>query len=260
MRSRFDGTALWSGFFCLAFAAPTASADEAIVRTVRDWYEMGGFVMHGLVACSVVVLGITAERVVALRRGAVVPRRLVREVKRHAAARDVQGLEALASSGRSSLARLTGVAARALDGGDRATAEQVLAEVAVSESGRLAHNLPLLAAIANIATMLGLLGTVLGMIDAFEMIASTGTSDAGVVAGGIFRALVTTAAGLSVGIVTLAIHTALRRRVEGFSERLEDALNGLLDAWQRGQEAPEGPVSVAAVERVVPAAVAAEAP
>ena len=243
------------GVSILLVATP-ASAQEDLVRTIRDWYVMGGWVMHGLALCSVVLLGITFERLIALRCGAVAPRALAREVARLAALRDVPGLEKLAGAGCSSLARLTGVAARALRDGERPAAEQVLAEAAVSESGRLAHNLSLLAALANLATMLGLLGTVLGMIEAFQMIATTGTSDAGVVAGGIFRALVTTAGGLSVGIVALAIHTALRRRVEGWTERLEDALNALLEAWESGPATSPTPID--AVERVAAPAVAAE--
>ena len=238
--------------------APVAWSQESALRTAQDWYAMGGWVMHGLAICSVVVLGITFERLVSLRNGAVAPRKLARETTRLAAQRDLRGLEALVAKERSSLARLAGVAARTLRDGDRAEAEQVLAEVAVSESGRLAHNLSLLAALANLATMLGLLGTVLGMIDAFQMIAATGTSDPGVVAGGIFRALVTTAGGLSVGIVALAIHTGLRRRVEGCTERLEDALNGMLEAWEAAP--PPCPAVVTTAAPLRSSAMAAEAP
>ena len=61
---------------------------------------------------------------------------------------------------------------------------------------------------------MGLLGTVLGMIESFELIAKTGTGDARVVAGGIFQALVTTAAGLMLGITAVLIHSYLRRKVE----------------------------------------------
>jgi biopolymer transport protein ExbB len=77
--------------------------------------------------------------------------------------------------------------------------------------------------------MLGLLGTVLGMISAFGTIALLGTSDARVVASGIFEALVTTAGGLLIGVAAVACHTHLVRRAERITMQIEAVAAALLD-------------------------------
>ena len=188
------------------------------LRTLQDWYGMGGPVMHLLAFCSVLVLAISLERAWRLRRSAVFPRRLAADAQAAWSQSDLSGLWPACAEGKSTLARLLR---------EGLTSEQPLQSVAESgksEVQRLSRNLPLLAALANIATMLGLLGTVLGMIEAFELIAGTGTGDAKVVASGIFRALVTTAAGLGVGIVALALHAVFGRRIEEWTHSLEDFL------------------------------------
>ena len=87
----------------------------------------------------------------------------------------------------------------------------------------------MIAALGNIATMIGLLGTVLGMIQSFDLIAKTGTGDARVVAGGIFQALITTAGGLMVGISAIGAHSYLRRKVEVLEIDLEETSFRLLE-------------------------------
>jgi biopolymer transport protein ExbB len=90
------------------------------------------------------------------------------------------------------------------------------------EVHRLQRNLPLLASVGNLATMIGLFGTVMGMIEAFDTIAASGSSDVSLVAGGIFRALVTTAGGLGVGITALGAHAFLSRRADDFTAAVEE--------------------------------------
>ncbi len=118
--------------------------------------------------------------------------------------------------------------------------EDAVETAGTHEATVLRRNLPLLAAIGNMATMMGLLGTVLGMITSFDLIATTGTGDARVVAGGIFQALVTTAAGLMVGLFAIGFHSFLRRRVEVMEIDLEEKSFRLLeDLWVGRQAGPE---------------------
>ena len=102
-------------------------------------------------------------------------------------------------------------------------------------------SLPLLAALGNMATMLGLLGTVLGMIESFDLIAKTGTGDARVVAEGIFQALVTTAAGLMVGLVAIGAHSLLRRKAELLEVELVEKASRMLEDLWLGREAAGQP-------------------
>jgi biopolymer transport protein ExbB len=91
-----------------------------------------------------------------------------------------------------------------------------------------------LAVVATVAPLVGLLGTVVGMIEAFHVIAFTGgMGDASLLAGGISKALINTAAGLAVALPSLAMHHYFRHRLVVSSLALEDALDRVLDACVR---------------------------
>lgn len=192
-------------------------------RTLRDWYALGGWVMHLLSLCSVLIVGGILERAWRLRRGAVAPRALEKAVRAAAESGNRSPLVDRGADGRSALARLVEAGLSAVEPIDR------VESLGAIEAQRLRRNLPLIAALGNLATMLGLLGTVLGMIEAFELIAAAGVGDARVVAGGIFRALVTTAAGLGTGIGALSAHAFLSRKADDGIARLEELCGALFE-------------------------------
>ena len=198
-----------------AFAAGPEAAPR-VDRSLADWYEMGGAAMHGLALCSVLVVALIGERLWALRAGATLPRALDERVRDVTLGANPLDLKRDLDVGGSALARIAAQVLR-----PEATLESVEA-CGDAEVHRLQRNLPLLSAVGNLATMIGLLGTVMGMIEAFDMITISGTGDARVVAGGIFRALVTTAGGLGVGIAGLAAHALLSRLADERSALLEE--------------------------------------
>ena len=110
--------------------------------------------------------------------------------------------------------------------------------------GYLGKHLPVLQTIGTISPLLGLLGTIIGMIIAFESIAVSGTGDPRVVAGGISQALGTTAAGLIIAIPTIVVYRYLARRAEVCKERVEvyghAFSNALIMAGKRREEAQQG--------------------
>jgi biopolymer transport protein ExbB len=89
--------------------------------------------------------------------------------------------------------------------------------------------------VANLAPMLGFLGTVTGMIQAFNAIAAAGTSTPGLVAHGVSEALLTTAAGLIIGIPSLALYHFFRGRVDRFVQEMEEAALELVEDLARQQ-------------------------
>ena len=115
--------------------------------------------------------------------------------------------------------------------------------LATEEASRayLGKNLVVLNTIGNVAPLMGLLGTIIGMITAFEAIAVAGTGDPQVVAGGISQALVTTATGLIVAIPTIVAHRFLARRADASRQALEvyghAFANSLIIASDREQAA-----------------------
>jgi len=95
---------------------------------------------------------------------------------------------------------------------------------------KLEKNLPMLATISGVAPMLGFLGTVLGMIEAFFRLASAGSKvDAGLLANGIYQALITTAAGLMVGIVSYIAYNYLTAAIEKIVNKMEATSIDFLD-------------------------------
>ncbi len=112
---------------------------------------------------------------------------------------------------------------------DRALVENVLAHVIDQEIARASRYLDHLATLASVAPLLGLLGTVTGLIKAFMVVEQAGGKvDASMLAGGIWEAMLTTAAGLSVAIPLIIGHRYLSSLVQLYEERLEDLAINLL--------------------------------
>ena len=240
-----SGTLALTGL-ALAQEAPQAAASESAApsepeegRTLADWYAMGGWIMHGLVLCSILTIAMVFERVWSLRRGAVIPRRFMRALMEHWRARDLEAVITMCAQSDVSIARVLRAGLLHFDEG-LVRVEGAIEVAGEHEATLLRRNLSVLSALGNIATMMGLLGTVLGMIDAFDVIAQTGTGDARVVAGGIFQALVTTAAGLVVGISAVAMHSYLRRKVEILEIDLEETSFRLMEELSLDREDASG--------------------
>ncbi|HEC49618.1 MAG TPA: MotA/TolQ/ExbB proton channel family protein, partial [Candidatus Desulfofervidus auxilii] len=102
------------------------------------------------------------------------------------------------------------------------------------ELKKLESYLPTLATIANISPLLGLLGTVTGMIKAFMVVEKMGNKvNAGFLAGGIWEAMITTAFGLTVAIPTLMFYSYFTNWVNNYMAELEDCLNSILNLLEK---------------------------
>lgn len=188
--------------------------------------EAGGTVMWILAAVSVIALAIILHklwdfvRVGLWRRGAV-----DRSLVECAAGRDEAALEALRNA-RDPVADVLRVAlaGRRDDDIDDATVREEVARRGAAWLESLRGGLRPLELIGTLAPLLGLLGTVIGMIDAFQALEASGSQvDPSVLSGGIWVALLTTAAGLSVAIPAVAAHTLLERELERLHHRMQDA-------------------------------------
>ena len=116
-------------------------------------------------------------------------------------------------------------------GGDMNQVREEVERVARSKLDGLERGLPLLSLIATVSPLLGLLGTVLGMIEAFQQLENAGDRvDPAILSGGIWEALLTTAAGLSVAIPAAAFFTWLQRSVDVAGQYMEDAATRIFTA------------------------------
>lgn len=197
--------------------------------------QAGGWLMLPILLCSVLALAIVAERFWSLQRKRIVPPHLVAQVwhwHRNGEIDD-QRIEALGKS--SPLGRV--LAAGLLN---REHPREIMKE-SVEESGRqvvheLERYLNTLGTIASITPLLGLLGTVIGMIHVFTAITSAGVGNPTVLAGGISQALITTAAGLSVAIPALMFYRYFRGRVDELVLKMEDEALKLIDVMHGERE------------------------
>ena len=196
----------------------------------------GGWLMVPIISCSILALTIITERLWALRRGRVVPDGLGEQVEGWAAQHELdrRHIEQLRSG--SSLGR---VLAAALVNRHR---PRELIKEAVEDTGRhviyrLERFLNTLGTIAGISPLLGLLGTVIGMIKVFSSILEHGVGNANVLAGGISEALITTAAGLTVAIPSFFFYRYFKGRVEEYVVSMEEQAIDLIEAIERSNVA-----------------------
>ncbi|MBX9607958.1 MAG: MotA/TolQ/ExbB proton channel family protein [Gammaproteobacteria bacterium] len=197
----------------------------------------GGLVMVPLLACSVVALAIIIERFWTLQRKRIVPDNLVAQVWQWAqsGALDERRVQALRSG--SPLGRVLAAGILHRDA-DRQLMKESIEEVGRLEVFALGRYISVLGTIASISPLLGLLGTVMGMIRIFSAVTKQGVSDPSILAGGISEALITTATGLAVAIPALLFYRYFNRRVEGFVVAMEAEALKLVEALQtRGPRA-----------------------
>ncbi len=182
--------------------------------------KSGGWLMLPIILCSIASLSIIAERFWSLRRDRVLPRHLVATVwssvkKGKLSRSDIENIERQSALGR--------ILAAGLNNRD---AQRERLKESIEERGRevvheLERFLDTLGTIASVSPLLGLLGTVIGMIKVFTAITIHGVGNPGTLANGISQAMITTAAGLSVAIVSLIFYRFFRRRVDSIVVEME---------------------------------------
>ena len=194
-----------------------------------EFLQSGGWLMVPLLLASVVAMGICIERAWSLRTQRVVPSGLLANI--------VRAIEDGAETGARSLCASSALGQVLLAGLDNAKrGREAMREAMEDASGAVVHDLEryltALGTIASISPLLGLLGTVVGMIRVFSALVQDGASEVGVLAGGISEALVTTAAGLTVAIPALMFHRYLLRKVDDLTVAMEHQAARLVDLLQ----------------------------
>ena len=193
-----------------------------------EYLMAGGGLMIPIVLCSIVAAGITLERLWSLRSQEVNPQSRLAAIHPRIDLGDVtdEWLDELLE--RSPLERLSAQVLQVRHGG-----KSVMQDLLFVEVKQIAHELErylsTLGSMAAITPLLGLLGTVIGMIKVFSAIQAAGLGEASLLAGGISEALVTTAAGLGVAIPALVMHRFLSRRVDELLIDIEHHVSGLID-------------------------------
>jgi biopolymer transport protein ExbB len=196
---------------------------------VLELVTAGGWLMVLILLCSVIAVAICIERLYTLNRKKIAPPHLLVTVWKQIKSNelDAERIKTLKQS--SPLGRILAAGLSNASHG-RDVMKESIQEAASHVIHDLERYLNTLGTIAAVAPLLGLLGTVVGMIRVFAEIMNQGTGNASVLAGGISEALITTAAGLAVAIPALVMHRYLTGRVDGIVVDLEQETIKLVDA------------------------------
>jgi biopolymer transport protein ExbB len=194
----------------------------------------GGWVMVPLILMAVVATAITLERSWSLRRSEVLPHGISHDIETWSRGKTLDNSEIQRLKSNSPLGELL-AGALYVRHKPREVIKERIEDVGRHVSHDLNRFLPTLGTIASVSPLLGLLGTVTGMITMFLTILETGVGDANQLAGGIGQALISTAGGLCIAIPTLLLHRYFRGKVAGYVIEMEKVAMNLLDVLEAKQ-------------------------
>jgi len=204
-----------------------------------EFFGQGGLIMYPLALCSVLALAVTLERGFCLRRRRVIRPEIVSVIENIQGAEDI-GLAL--SVCRQYEGPFASVMRAGLDNRHLPQDEirESILDQGRQEMGGLQKGLVVLETVASVSPLLGLLGTVLGMIKVFQEISEVGVGQGNLLAGGIAEAILTTAAGLFIAIPSLVFYNYFSSKGESLILEIEKYSNALLKKLRGFQEDAEG--------------------
>jgi len=185
----------------------------------KAFFKKGGIVMYPLMLVAIIALLLFLERFVMLSYRGHLGRRFTKKMDALVAEKKYEEAANLCLKKETSLAMVLFAVLNKVND-TRENAERSLQEALLREQPKLERRMGLLAAMGTIAPLLGLLGTVTGIITLFTVITEVGTNDARVLAGGISEALVTTEMGLVIAIPVMILHGLLSEKIEKITSEL----------------------------------------
>lgn len=221
----------------LFFMASISNVVSAQEINIFDQVSGGGISIFVILALSVLALAVTIERLRHFRENAIAPDGLIERVMPLWKTGEYDKITSLLADENSTLARVIRymVSHRHLGPALVSGGCGDIASIELRQHQQRAYPL---AVVATVAPIVGLLGTVIGMIEAFHVIAYTGgLGDPALLAGGISKALVNTAAGLSVALPSLGMHHFFKYRIVLLGLTLEKDVNLLLNSWPSSLDA-----------------------
>jgi biopolymer transport protein ExbB/TolQ len=224
------------------------------ISTIATFYKEGGPFMHAVLGIAIVVIAMITERMIVIGRAtALNGRKMTDDLVRCVTRGDMNGARNSAMQSDAPVARVA-QAMLMVGGGDEAALQAAADDAATLTLPDLTKRLPALGVLANSATLIGLLGTITGLITA---ISGVGVADAAqrsaYLSAGISEALHTTAFGLIIAIPTLMVQGWLNARVEGVAQEIDQLTVRMSQAMVRlGSSRAASPVAIAKAAGAVP--------
>lgn len=217
----------------VSFGQDTEEGGAITGKGLFGMFQRGGILMWPILLCSIVALAFILERTIGLRASAVFPGKVLLDVKSLVGEGKIDEAVDACDKSRSPFGRLLHACL------SRSDASGYEMESALEEAGSrvlydMRSNARPLGIIADVSPLLGLMGTVLGMIKAFEVVAKTGAlGRAELLAQGIAEALLTTAFGLAVAVPAMIFYHFFRGKADGLLREMEDACIDIVNDLRR---------------------------
>lgn len=209
--------------------AITATVQEELSFSLIDMATKGGWLMIVLLILSIIAIYIFAERWVAIRKAEKLDKNFLKDINDYIQDGKIKSAIALCNKTDSPVARMLEKGLQRT-GKPLSDIQAAIENVGTVEVARLEKGLPALATISGGAPMIGFLGTVMGMVQAFFNMSQAGNNiDITLLSGGIYTAMITTVGGLIVGILAYFAYNILTSKVSGVVAKMENSSIEFLD-------------------------------
>jgi len=210
------------------------TSTQTISEKFIDWFKTGGIVMYPLSLVAIASLLIGLERGFILWRWGHISKTFTKKLHTLLKNNQINDAKELCKKQKTCLGKMMGTIVNNFENG-KEQAQKVLQRTLLSEQSDLEKRMNFLASLGSVAPLVGLLGTVTGMITLFNAITQAGTNDARILAGGISEALITTEAGLIIAIPVMLLHGKLSETLDFVTAELRIQSLALLHLlWKEG--------------------------
>ena len=196
-----------------------------------DLLQKGGFIMYPLYVLFITTLFVFFERVIAISKASKIDAGFMSVIRDNIISGNIAGAMNLAKNANNPVARMIEKGIQRI-GKNIDAIEKSMENVGKLEMYKMERNLSILSLIAGIAPMFGFLGTIVGMVQLFYGIASTGEYTLGTIAGGIYTKMVTSASGLIIGLIAYVGHNYLSTHIDKTANKMESASADFIDMLQ----------------------------
>jgi len=216
---------------------PEPQPPQSTTSGFVEFFNKGGIFMWPLLLCSIIGLAAIIERAITLQRASTNTKKFIARVIQEIRNNGVRSAIELCQSTRGPIAAIVHSGLVKADQGPEAVEKAIEAAGGI-EVSFLQRGLMIMATVANVAPLLGFLGTVSGMINAFEAIAAAEQVSAKLVASGISEALITTLTGLAIAIPVQIAHNYFLSRIDRFIIEMEESSIDLVNELEAGNIRP----------------------
>ncbi len=193
--------------------------------------EKGGFIMYPLYLLLAAAIFVFVERLIAIRKASRIDENFMRIIRDNIVTGNISAARSLTKNTNNPVARMIDKGVQRI-GKPIDAIEKSMENVGKLEMYQMERNLSILSLIAGIAPMFGFLGTIIGMVQLFYGIASTGEYTLNTIAGGIYTKMITSATGLIIGLIAYVGHNFLSTQIDKTANKMEMASAEFIDILQ----------------------------